>query len=131
MAEPKREHVTSTDANRDPITGEPGAHPVGTGVGTAAGGAAAGAAGGAAAGPTTRVWCGLPQTSRPSTETGSILVRDRGAIVVHPRLSSGFASLRPSSLPPGLTFAVDDPSLAQVIGRDLDLDAVPGHDPDE
>ena len=31
-----------TDANRDPITGTPGAHPVGTGVG-AAGGAAAGA----------------------------------------------------------------------------------------
>jgi uncharacterized protein YcfJ len=51
MADPKRENVTSTDANRDPITGEPGAHPVGTGVGTAAGGAAAGAAGGAVAGP--------------------------------------------------------------------------------
>jgi len=39
-----------TDANRDPISGEPGAHPVGTGVG-AAGGAAAGAAIGAVAGP--------------------------------------------------------------------------------
>ena len=39
------------DANRDPITGEPGAHPVGTGLGTAAGGAAAGAAAGLAAGP--------------------------------------------------------------------------------
>jgi uncharacterized protein YcfJ len=39
-----------TDANRDPITGTPGAHPVGTGVG-AAGGAAAGAAIGALAGP--------------------------------------------------------------------------------
>jgi uncharacterized protein YcfJ len=38
------------DANRDPITGTPGAHPVGTGVG-AAGGAAAGAAIGALAGP--------------------------------------------------------------------------------
>lgn len=38
------------DANRDPITGTPGAHPVGTGVG-AAGGAAAGAAIGAVAGP--------------------------------------------------------------------------------
>lgn len=37
-------------ANRDPITGEPGAHPVGTGLG-AAGGAAAGAAIGMAAGP--------------------------------------------------------------------------------
>ena len=38
-----------TDANRDPITGKPGAHPVGTGVG-AAGGAAGGAALGAAVG---------------------------------------------------------------------------------
>ncbi len=35
-------------ANRDPLTGEPGAHPVGAGVGAAAGGAAAGAALGAA-----------------------------------------------------------------------------------
>ena len=40
------------DANRDPITGAPGAHPVGTGVGAALGGAAAGAAAGTvAAGP--------------------------------------------------------------------------------
>ncbi len=39
-----------TDANRDPITKAPGAHPVGTGVG-AAGGATAGAAIGAIAGP--------------------------------------------------------------------------------
>lgn len=39
------------DANRDPITKEPGSHPVGTGLG-AAGGAAAGAAiGGALGGP--------------------------------------------------------------------------------
>ncbi len=40
-----------TDSNRDPITGEPGAHPVGAGVGAAAAGAAAGAAGGAMGGP--------------------------------------------------------------------------------
>jgi hypothetical protein len=39
------------DANRDPITGQPGAHPVGTGLGAAAGGAAAGAAVGSVAGP--------------------------------------------------------------------------------
>lgn len=38
------------DANRDPLSGAPGAHPVGTGLG-AAGGAAAGAAVGAMAGP--------------------------------------------------------------------------------
>lgn len=40
------------DANRDPITGAPGAHPVGVGLGAAAGGVAAGAAAGTlAAGP--------------------------------------------------------------------------------
>lgn len=39
------------DANRDPITGEPCSHPIGTGVGAAAGGAAAGAAAGTVAGP--------------------------------------------------------------------------------
>ncbi|AEG91860.1 ferritin-like domain-containing protein [Ramlibacter tataouinensis] len=38
------------DSNRDPITDEPGAHPVGTGVG-ATGGAVAGAAAGALGGP--------------------------------------------------------------------------------
>lgn len=38
------------DLNADPITGQPGSHPVGTGVG-AAGGAAAGAAIGAIGGP--------------------------------------------------------------------------------
>ena len=38
-------------ANRDPLTNEPGAHPVGTGLGAAMGGAATGAAVGAMAGP--------------------------------------------------------------------------------
>ena len=41
----------AADTNPDPITGEPGAHPVGAGLGAAAAGAAAGAAGGAMAGP--------------------------------------------------------------------------------
>ena len=41
----------SLDANRDPLTGAPGAHPVGTGIGAVAGGAAAGALTGAVAGP--------------------------------------------------------------------------------
>ncbi|MEO7300106.1 MAG: hypothetical protein ABI042_16195 [Verrucomicrobiota bacterium] len=40
-----------TDANRDPITGEPGAHPVGTGVGAAGAGAAGAAIGMAVGGP--------------------------------------------------------------------------------
>ena len=40
------------DANRDPISGAPGSHPVGTGIGAGAGGIAAGAAAGTlAAGP--------------------------------------------------------------------------------
>ncbi|MEO8545179.1 MAG: hypothetical protein ABI434_16455 [Burkholderiaceae bacterium] len=38
-------------ANLDPISGTPGAHPVGTGVGAVLGGAAAGAATGTVAGP--------------------------------------------------------------------------------
>src|SRR4051794_28124040 len=50
-SERRRDETTGGDANRDPISGEPGAHPVGTGLGAAAGGAAAGAAGGAMAGP--------------------------------------------------------------------------------
>jgi len=37
--------------NRDPITGAPGSHPVGTGIGAAVGGMAAGAAVGTVAGP--------------------------------------------------------------------------------
>jgi uncharacterized protein (TIGR02284 family) len=47
MAAEERE---DRDLNRDPITDEPGAHPIGTGVG-AAGGAVAGAAAGAMTGP--------------------------------------------------------------------------------
>jgi hypothetical protein len=42
---------TSPDRNPDPITGAPGAHPVGVGVGAAVGGAAAGATAGLIAGP--------------------------------------------------------------------------------
>ena len=40
-----------TDANLDPISGEPGAHPVGTGVGAAGVGAVATVIGGVVAGP--------------------------------------------------------------------------------
>src|SRR3954454_3674465 len=39
------------DENRDPLSGEPGAHPVGTGLGAAGAGAATGALGGAVGGP--------------------------------------------------------------------------------
>lgn len=48
----KDTRADNAGANRDPITGAPGAHPVGTGLGAAAGGIAAGAtAGTLAAGP--------------------------------------------------------------------------------
>lgn len=43
--------VENNDANRDPITGAPGAHPVGTGLGAAGGGAAGAAIGAAVGGP--------------------------------------------------------------------------------
>lgn len=43
--------TSQRDANRDPITGTPGAHPVGVGVGGVAGGLAAGAAAGTVFGP--------------------------------------------------------------------------------
>lgn len=43
-------NVEQRDLNRDPITGEPGSHPIGTGIGASAG-AATGAAIGAIGGP--------------------------------------------------------------------------------
>jgi hypothetical protein len=47
----QRQDTPDDHANRDPISGAPGAHPVGTGVGAALGGAAAGAAAGTVVGP--------------------------------------------------------------------------------
>jgi hypothetical protein len=47
MADPKK----PADANRDPISGAPGAHPVGVGTGAAGAGAAGAAVGGAVGGP--------------------------------------------------------------------------------
>ena len=47
-----RDNTHEPSSNRDPITGAPGAHPVGVGIGAAAGGIAGGAAAGTlAAGP--------------------------------------------------------------------------------
>lgn len=52
MAEKKQRDLTDEkNANRDPISGTPGAHPVGVGAGAVVGGAAAGAATGTVAGP--------------------------------------------------------------------------------
>ena len=47
---PENEH----DTNRDPISGEPGAHPVGTGIGAAGAGTIGTVVGGVIGGPT---WC--------------------------------------------------------------------------
>lgn len=58
------------DANRDPITGAPGSHPIGTGVG-AAGGGAAGAAIGAAIGAT---------ATGPAAPVGAVVGAVVGAI---------------------------------------------------
>ena len=49
--DPKRTEVDKNPANRDPITGTPGAHPMGTGVGAAGAGAAGAAIGTAVGGP--------------------------------------------------------------------------------
>lgn len=46
-----RSETAKSLRNEDPLSGEAGAHPVGTGVGAALGGAAAGAVAGAVAGP--------------------------------------------------------------------------------
>ncbi|MBD0341003.1 MAG: hypothetical protein ICV61_08960, partial [Microcoleus sp. Co-bin12] len=43
--------VHEPDANLDPISGEKGAHPVGTGIGAASAGATGAAIGGAVGGP--------------------------------------------------------------------------------
>jgi phage tail tape-measure protein len=51
MNTPIKKVAPRTDANRDPISGAPGAHPIGTGLGAAAGGVAAGALAGTVAGP--------------------------------------------------------------------------------
>lgn len=48
---PQAQRGVVGDLHADPLTGEPGAHPVGTGLGAVAGGAAAGAVTGALAGP--------------------------------------------------------------------------------
>jgi len=51
MSTSHSKNAASHDENKDPISGEPGAHPVGTGVGAAGAGAAGLAAGMAVAGP--------------------------------------------------------------------------------
>lgn len=46
-----RENMDQAEANRDPLSGEPGAHPVGTGIGAASVGTAATVIGGVVGGP--------------------------------------------------------------------------------
>jgi len=47
----RTDDIKEATPNLDPLTGEPGAHPIGVGVGAVAGGAVAGAAAGTVAGP--------------------------------------------------------------------------------
>lgn len=47
----KSKDLDSQDANKDPITGEPGSHPIGTAIGAATLGAAMGAGAGSIVGP--------------------------------------------------------------------------------
>lgn len=54
----KRNHQDKPDRNPDPLTGEPGSHPVGVGLGTTSG-AVAGAAIGSVAGPAGAVLGGI------------------------------------------------------------------------
>jgi len=61
-----------TDANRDPITGAPGSHPVGTGIGAAAGGLAGGIAAGAATGAATGTAAG-PLGTIAGAAVGAVL----------------------------------------------------------
>jgi hypothetical protein len=51
MTDRSNESKRDAEANRDPLSGAPGAHPVGTGLGAAAGGMAAGAVAGTVVGP--------------------------------------------------------------------------------
>lgn len=51
MNTPNDTSSITNPSHRDPISGTPGAHPLGTGLGAAMGGAAAGAAAGTVAGP--------------------------------------------------------------------------------
>lgn len=50
MTNPSMDNDRTKSANRDPITGAPGSHPVGTGIGAATGGIAGGIGAGALAG---------------------------------------------------------------------------------
>jgi hypothetical protein len=50
MTNPNMDSGRKGDANRDPISGKPGSHPIGTGLGAAAGGVAGGLGAGALAG---------------------------------------------------------------------------------
>lgn len=51
MATTELDKNVRKDANLDPLSGAPGAHPIGTGLGAAAGGVAAGALAGSVVGP--------------------------------------------------------------------------------
>ena len=101
----KAKDKEAKEANRDPITGAPGAHPVGTGLGAAAGGMAAGAAVGTMAGP-----------------VGMLTRQDEGSSadmqLVHELLANNAKIRRTvTNLPDGIRTLTesDDPQVAQAI----------------
>lgn len=74
----KKSNEAYRDANRDPITGEKGSHPVGTGVGAVAGGAA-----GAAAGAATGAAVGTAGAGPVGTAVGAAVGAVAGGLVGH------------------------------------------------
>jgi uncharacterized protein (TIGR02271 family) len=73
MASDKNRTNKAKDENRDPISGTPGAHPVGTGVGAAAGGVAGGAGAAAAIGAATGTTVGGPAGTVAGAAVGAVV----------------------------------------------------------
>jgi phage tail tape-measure protein len=90
----------SNPANRDPLTGEPGSHPVGTGIGSAGGAAAGAAIGGAAAGP-----------------VGALVGGAVGAVAGGATGHAVGESANPTAATPGQTIEVVDDDTKDLPGR--------------
>src|SRR3954462_4274769 len=98
----ERKTNRATDANRDPITGEPGAHPVGTGVGAAVGGAAAGVLGGMAAGAVSGTAAAGPIGTAVGAVVGGVaggLAGKSGAEAIDPTTEDAYWSENYASRP--------------------------------
>ncbi len=105
-------HTAATD-HPDPITGEPGAHPVGVGVG-AVGAGAAGAAIGSIGGP-----IGMLIGAAIGAVAGGLAGKEVATITDAPEVSSAGATTLSSAEEPPMVLPTDDPS-------PITTDAVPG-----